>query len=257
MWKMTPHRVGHRCTTKQGYEIVVVDYEGYEKVIVNFVGTNIHVVTRWKRVEECAVENPYHKSFYGVGFIGEGKYSSSENNKITKAIVSWSDMLKRCYSEAFLREYPTYLGCKVEESWHNFQNFAKWHVENFITGWQLDKDLLSGEEKIYSENTCCYLPQQINLALARLSTSGLGVSCDPRNKVPTYTARFKNKSLGTYKTEVEARNVYNKYSQEKFEDLIAHYKDVLKPEILEKLQIKAAKRRKQIEEEMKRGDTAV
>lgn len=251
MRKMNYHRIGHNCTTKQGYDIVVVNYEGYEKVTVNFVGTDIHVVTRWKRVEERAVENPYHRSFYGVGFIGQGEYSSSENSKSTKAVVAWADMLKRCYNENFLVEYPTYVGCKVEESWHNFQNFAAWHSINYVAGWQLDKDLLSEGDKIYSEKTCCYLPQQLNLAIASLAMDNSGVSCDPRNKVPTYNARYKTKSLGTFKTEEEARDVYNIHCLQKFEELVTSYKDLVKPEILEKLLIEAKKRREQIEREMK------
>ena len=104
---------------------------------------------------------------YGIGYIGDGKYKSrDENKKKTKAYNTWGHMLRRCYDPYYLNEHPTYRDCIVCEEWHNFQNFAKWFYENYYEcndeQMQLDKDILIKGNKIYSPNTCILVPKRIN-----------------------------------------------------------------------------------------------
>ena len=104
---------------------------------------------------------------YGIGYIGDGKYKSrDENKKKTKAYNTWSHMLRRCYDPYYLNEHPPYRDCIVCEEWHNFQNFAKWFYENYYEcndeQMQLDKDILIKGNKIYSPNTCILVPKRIN-----------------------------------------------------------------------------------------------
>ena len=109
---------------------------------------------------------------YGIGYIGDGKYKSrDENKKKTKAYNTWSHMLRRCYDPYYLNEHPTYRDCIVCEEWHNFQNFAKWYEENYYEcndeQMQLDKDILIKGNKIYSPNTCILVPKRINSLLTK------------------------------------------------------------------------------------------
>ncbi len=96
---------------------------------------------------------------YGKGYMGKGKYNCTNSRKIR---VMWENMFNRCYNKTFHLKSPTYIGCVVHEDWYNFQNFAKWYEENYIEGWVLDKDILSGENKTYGPETCCFVPQKIN-----------------------------------------------------------------------------------------------
>jgi hypothetical protein len=113
---------------------------------------------------------------YGIGYMGDGKYKSKdENKKKTKAYNTWSHMLRRCYDPYFLNEHPTYIDCYVCEEWHNFQNFAKWFYENYYEcndeQMQLDKDILIKGNKIYSPNTCILVPKRINCLFTKSDAS--------------------------------------------------------------------------------------
>ena len=80
-------------------------------------------------------------------------------------------MLTRCYSDKYKKKKPTYEDCKVYEELLNFQNFAKWDSENYyeIEGETmcLDKDILVKHNKIYSPETCVYVPNTINVLFTK------------------------------------------------------------------------------------------
>lgn len=40
--------------------------------------------------------------------------------------------------------------------------FAEWYKKNYIENFHLDKDILCKDCKIYSPETCCFVPQEIN-----------------------------------------------------------------------------------------------
>ena len=78
-------------------------------------------------------------------------------------------MIGRCYSNKIQARRPSYIGCTVCTEWLNFQNFAAWYINNYyeVNGEivALDKDLLVKKNKLYSPNTCCFLPVSINSIL--------------------------------------------------------------------------------------------
>ena len=104
---------------------------------------------------------------YGVGYNepieGEKVYRAYENGKQTRSHKTWEHILERCYSAKLHAKEPTYKDVVVAEEWLNYQVFAKWYEENYyeVEGqrMELDKDLLSGNCKIYSPNTCIFLPK--------------------------------------------------------------------------------------------------
>ena len=107
------------------------------------------------------------EKIYGIGFIGVGNYKSRNKTGHTKAYNAWAAMLQRCYDSKLHLRNPTYKECSVIEEWYNFQNFAGWFEKNYIDGYQLDKDLLIKGNKIYSPETCCFVPKEINLILGK------------------------------------------------------------------------------------------
>jgi hypothetical protein len=76
-------------------------------------------------------------------------------------------MMMRCYSLKWSSKFPTYKDCIVDERWHNFQIFGEWFEENYVEGFELDKDILGKSSKIYSPETCCFVPQEINLMFTK------------------------------------------------------------------------------------------
>ena len=48
------------------------------------------------------------------------------------------------------------------EDWHKLSNFREWYNQNYVNDWHLDKDLLHPKNKIYSPDTCVFIPANIN-----------------------------------------------------------------------------------------------
>jgi len=110
------------------------------------------------------MDSKLNKTIFNIGYIGEGKYKKSINGIKTKSYITWVGMIQRCYSDVHQLKHNTYIGCTVCEECKNFQNFALWYKENYPSfeiensRWELDKDLLVKENKIYSPNTCVFIP---------------------------------------------------------------------------------------------------
>ena len=117
--------------------------------------------------------------------------------------------------------------------WLNFQNFAKWYKDNLLkiskVNFQLDKDLLQEniENKIYSPETCIFLPHNVNSFLTNKqssNTSGfIGVCWD--NQVKKWKAKIKvfcedkgkQGYLGLFSTPEQASLVYQQARAEQAE----------------------------------------
>ena len=164
---------------------------------------------------------------YGVGYNTGGKYKVKEHGRHTAAYRTWRNMFQRCYSEYQLARRPTYIGCSVDEAFHDYQDFAAWYYNNKYSdiGFELDKDLLVIGNKIYSPDTCCFVPMQINVIFTnRAACRGSypqGVTLSKRNS--NFVARLmvngKKKHLGCFDTPEEAFKVYKKAKE-------AHVKDM-------------------------------
>ena len=82
----------------------------------------------------------------------------------------------------------SYKGVEVCEEWYNFQNFAEWcETQKFLNAkdvkgksYQLDKDILVKGNKIYSPDTCCFVPPEINSLF--INAKYLSLSITPRMK---------------------------------------------------------------------------
>lgn len=153
-------REGKEFINKWGEKAIVIRYGGINDVDIRYDNGYVQNL-RWHSLVK-GFHNPYTKSVYGVGYLGEGKYNVGD-----KVIYSvWSGMLERCYNPYFLNKCPAYRDCFVCEEWHCFQNFAKWYEEKYyeIEGEriELDKDILYKNNKIYSPNTCILVPGRIN-----------------------------------------------------------------------------------------------
>ena len=161
------NRIGERNYNNFGSEMVIVHYNGCMDIDVYFPEFDwIFKHAKYNNFKKGEIKCPYERRFYNVGYLGEGKYKVSENGKNTRVYDTWKAMLQRCYSEKEHERHPTYIGCEVYEGWHNFQNFAKWYKDNYYEVGNekmcLDKDILFKGNKIYSPDTCIFVPETIN-----------------------------------------------------------------------------------------------
>lgn len=102
----------------------------------------------------CSKRNSKNRTTFGVGY-------NSFEPKNQKARNAFKNMMERCYSEEFIYRRPSYVNAIVNDKWHDYKIFEIWFENNYIEGWQLDKDLLSNSG-IYSENNCIFLPSYMN-----------------------------------------------------------------------------------------------
>lgn len=97
----------------------------------------------------------------------------------------WKHMMQRCYSEAYQRQYPSYVGCSVAVEWHSFMAFRRWMVTQDWLDKELDKDLLAGPSKIYSPTTCLFITSRLNSFLTENTAARgewpIGVDLDKRS----------------------------------------------------------------------------
>ena len=161
-------RTGEFGYNNDGERMVIVRY-GYRRDIdVQFTKDGTIVEHKhYNDFKKGCISNPMTPSLYGIGCIGIGKFKSrDENGKPTKAYIAWKHMMKRCYDLKFQEKYPTYKGCTVCQEWWNFQVFAEWYYSHYYEieneRMALDKDILCKGNKLYSPDTCVFVPQFIN-----------------------------------------------------------------------------------------------
>jgi hypothetical protein len=75
---------------------------------------------------------------------------------------AWLNMINRCYCPKSVARNPTYLGCSVISEWLTFSCFRGWMIKQDWLGKHLDKDLLIPGNKLYSPETCVFIPASIN-----------------------------------------------------------------------------------------------
>ena len=175
----------------------------------------------------------YEPRTLGVGYLGEGKYKTRENGKVHKYYKIWHGMLTRCYDPKFHEKRPTYDGCKVEDYLLNFQHMCEWLENNYyeIPGEQmcLDKDILCKGNKIYSRETCIFVPKRINNLFVksdnRRGDYPIGVSDLPSGDYQVNCSNGYGKliPLGTYSTKEEAFQAYKEYKEKVIKEVIDSY----------------------------------
>lgn len=166
------------------------------------------------------------KLWYGVG-INDADYKvvKKEGCKVVwrcPFFNYWTNMLKRCYCEAFHKKRPTYVGCTVIIDWHLFSTFRAWVIKQDWKDKALDKDLLVEDNKIYSPDTCCFISARINSFLVERKASRgewpIGVAYHKGDK--KFQAQCsdvltgKPKYLGSYGTPEEAHQAWLKFKLE-------------------------------------------
>lgn len=124
----------------------------------------------------------------------------------------WKRIIDRCCDEKYQEKYPTYKDVTVCAEWYDFHNFSKWYESNYIETFHLDKDVLCRNCKIYSPETCCFVPREINnLFTNRYNKRGiypLGVSKLNNLFKSNISINGLRVHLGLFKTPQEAFEVY-------------------------------------------------
>ena len=216
--------VGKVCKSLNSGDFKILKYNDKTNVEIQFLNTGYETVAQLGHIRNGKVRDPYSPSVYGIGIVGT-KYLISEGGVLTKEYMLWKSMLKRCYSDVYKKKNQTYIGCEVSNKFKSYEYFYEWcnkQVGFGVEGFELGKDLLIKGNKVYSENTCVFLPNEINSLLTkRTALRGeylIGVCWHKKDKAfiaQVNKNKGKQEYLGSFKTEIEAFNAY-KQTKENF-----------------------------------------
>ena len=232
------NRIGEERLNSFGSKMIIKEYRKYSDIDVYFPEYDwIFKHARYGDFKKGLIKCPYEPRIYGIGYIGEGKYITTENSKHKIEYKIWFNMLRRCYDPKHQERYSTYKGCRVEEYLFNFQNMAEWIEKNYyeVPGEQmcLDKDILYKGNKIYSKESCIFVPERINLLFVKSNKSRgdnpIGVDQLPSGnyRVRCSNGYGKQIPLGTYSTEEEAFQIYKEHKEKVIKEVIDSYKGII------------------------------
>lgn len=242
------NRVGETNINTNGSLMTIIEYNNANDIVVEFKD-GYKIKTFYSKFKDGEIRYPYDKTVFKVGYIGIGNYKTKIKKEQTIQYKYWFSMLQRCYDEKYKISRSTYEDKYVCEEWHNFQNFAKWFDENYyeVDGqkMQLDKDILFKGNKVYSPDTCVFVPQRINTLFTKSDKARgeypIGVSY--KNETNRYRANYsmydkqtnkkKQKHIGYYNTPEEAFYKYKEFKENYIKEVANEYKDKIPQKLYE------------------------
>ena len=168
------NRVGEVKIMNNGESCKIINYKTAKDIDVEFINTGEIVYnTKYQCFKNGEIKSHLSPTIHGVGIVG--------NNIVTNECIKnisyskWTNMLIRCYDEKFKEKTPSYKDVTCCKEWLYYENFKKWHDENYYEieneKMCLDKDILSHnlklDNKIYSPKTCLYVPERINILFVK------------------------------------------------------------------------------------------
>lgn len=159
---------------------------------------------------ECFCKSRYKgKTVCGIG-INDIQGENKENIKVLRNV--WCAMLKRCYYKEYQKKVYWYSDCKVCNEWLLFSNFYDWAKDRYFQGSSIDKDILSDKNnRIYSPETCCFIPKEVNNSIVQIYKSIFDEKCGiyyhDGKYYPNVTVGGKTVHLGVFSSKREAISI--------------------------------------------------
>lgn len=204
-------RTGERFISNEGCSFFIVKYIKNNDVYVQFedeYGAIVH--TGYDHCKHGRVKNPFHRSVYGMGMIGN--VPRGYKTKYKKEYIIWSGMIERS-TEKYQQKHQSYKGVTVCERWHRFDLFLE-DIKNipnydlFINniernGVHLDKDTLQpnvpSHEKVYAPHTVMFLSNSDNV-----TESNMRVDKTNNNTKPVRGINIETGEVVEFKSAQEA-----------------------------------------------------
>lgn len=192
-----------------------------------------------------------------VNFINDGGYVVKPQTGLIRTYCpyysKWQGIKRRVCAEEYRQKNPSYREASCSEEWLYFSNFKGWMENQPWEGMELDKDIIVPSNKLYSEDTCCFVPKQLNIVFRDYSMKRIkanlpmGVTLYPsattrkskvKYKVQVSTIDKVQKYLGLYETKEEAHSVWQEAKAKEFEACVYWWQ--FSPEVNHSFNIKAA-----------------
>ena len=232
--------VGDIYTSNRFGSFKVVEYINHREVIVEFLDTGYVTKATSSSIKKGLVKDKHMPLVKGVGCCDISTIDS--NGKRLKEYQAWIAMLSRCYDEKYSNKYPTYKDCEVSDSFKNFSMFKSWcDTQTILDDYVLDKDILVKGNKTYSEDTCCFVPDALNLLFVNNKASrgkfpiGVTKARENRFRARLNKGRGVKEHLGYYNTQEEAFLAYKDAKEAYIKEVANKWKDNIDPRVYEAL----------------------
>lgn len=225
-------------------DVVVLEYISGDRALIKFLNTGYGVEENWSSIRSGYIKDRSIPTTCGFGFIDiEG---ASIGKIMTKEYRLWNNMINRCYNDNLRQQHETYADCTVSEEWRYLSNFKDWcnrQIGFEQEGWCLDKDILVKGNKVYGEETCCFVPAEINTLILKADRIRgkypIGVYHDTSKVHKRFSARVskdgKHKRFGSYLTPEEAFYIHKKEKESYIKEIANKWKDQIDPRVYEAL----------------------
>ena len=231
-------RVGQTNYSNEGYLMTIVEYKNENNMIIEFQDKyKARKNIRYKEFLNGKVKNPFHKSLCGVGYVG-----ILYNDKIDKKSYHvWSAMIRRCYENKNIA-YKDWIVC---DEWLCYANFKNWFDENYYEidneKIELDKDILVKGNKVYSPNTCVFVPSYVNcvILLNKKQRGKLPVGICYIEKYKKYSVSVsinkKRQFIGNYNDISTAFQAYKQAKENEIKRVADLYKNIIPKNVYDAL----------------------
>ena len=234
--------------TKLYGDLIITKYINHKEVYVKFLETGYETKAYFGNIKKGIVRDRSVPSVIGVGIVGDEV--TKVNGNFLKEYNLWQALLRRCYCDKFHVKCPTYKDCSVSDNFKYYPYFKEWCnnqigfnvLDDKGNHFELDKDLLIKGNKVYSEDTCCFIPREINVALIYNQTKKgnhpIGVSYSKvNNKFVVYVKKGEGSReyLGYFEDASVAFLAYKASKEAYLKELANKWKDKIDPRVYEAL----------------------
>ena len=143
----------------------VVEISTSKNVLVEFLETGFQTKVQACQIRLGTIKDKWSATVCGVGVVGSKYPVSEKSGKLTREYLTWANMIKRCYEKDKTNKHPTYEDCSVSENFIKYTYFYEWcnrQIGFDNEDWHMDKDIVFKGNKLYSEDTCVFVPREVN-----------------------------------------------------------------------------------------------
>ena len=224
-------------------DIKILEYKNNKQVVIMFLNTGFITEESMGVIRSGHIRDNEAFPVYKVGVMDIPNELQKGKPKPREYSI-WNGIRQRCYNENNRDNLMSYKGIKMSDNFKLYSYFKEWcHKQIGFNedGWHLDKDILVKGNKVYSEDTCCFVPPEINCTITNnKSVRGQFPQGVTYNRTKTrYRAKIRRgaklESLGTYDTPEEAFYAYKPIKEACIKSLAEKWKDKIDPRVYDAL----------------------
>lgn len=247
--------VGDIRKNNDGDEFKIVEYIDSRNVIIEW-SCGQRDVAYSANIRSGGVAYYNRITVQGVGYLGYGRFVHG-NRKLKEGQIVIPNHLHRHWRHLISRTHgdkpDRYEDATMDSKWYNLQNFLEWAVNQIGNSneeengryWCIDKDILVDGNKLYSEETCTFVPNEVNVFFSKKeigNTGYLGVNYikpATRGSKEGYVARCHSEGvrqyLGYYDTPLEAYLAYREAKIRVAKELASNWEGQVDNRVIEAL----------------------